>query len=169
MVAKLEWPRIGLISDTTQLQEIYLTFVFLLRLLLFLNISPLLLVIALLLRPLSLLPVHLSELLIVLFRDLFNFLPGLLPVVLAVILVLLFLLLISAVPRLIVTGIFIRFLSVLSWLLYPLIVTLPLTLIGRPMIDLSRDVVSRREVGHLNRIHLFEEGISRALEKLVHF
>ena len=115
------------------------------------------------------LPVHFSELLVVLFRYLFDFLPGLLPVVLAVILVLLFLLLISAVPRLVVTGIFIRFLSVLSRLLYLLIVTLPLTLLGRPMIDLGRDVVSGREVGHLNRIHLFEEGISRALEKLVHF
>ena len=115
------------------------------------------------------LPVHFSELLVVLFRCLFDFLPGLLSVVLAVILVLLFLLLISAVPRLVVTGIFIRILSVLIRLLYPLIVTLPLTLLGRPMIDLSRDVVSGREVCHLNRIHLFEEAISRALKKLVHF
>ena len=65
------------------------------------------------------------------------------PVVLAVILVLLFLLLISAVPRLVVTGIFIRILSVLSRLLNPLIVTLPLTLLGRPMIDVSSDVFSR--------------------------
>ena len=169
MIAKLGRPRVGFVIDTTQLQELYLTLVLLLRLLLSLLITFLLLAIALLLRPLSLLLVHLSELLIVLFGDLFDIVAGLLPVVLAVILVLVFLLLLSAVPRLVVGGIFIRFLSVLSWLLDPLVLAPPVTLLGSPVIVVSGAVVSGREVGHLDRILLFEEPISRALENYFHF
>jgi len=146
-----------------------LTFVLLLRLLLDFLVSLLLLAIALLLRPLSLLFVHLSELLIVLLRDLFDIVAGLLPVVLTVILVLLFFFLLSAVSRLVVGGIFICFLSVLSCLLDPLVLTPPVTLLGSPMIVVSGAVVSGREVGHLDRILLFEEGISCALEKFFHF
>ena len=169
MVAKLERPRVGFVIDTTQLQEIHLTLVLLLRLLLGLLLSLLLLAIALLLRPLSLLFVHLSELLIVLFGDLFDIVAGLLPVVLAVILVLLLFLLLSAVPRLVVGGIFIRFLSVLSWLLDPLVLATPVTLLGSSVIIICGAVVSGREIGHLDRILLFEEPISRALENFFHF